>query len=78
MYQAGIQYSKVLLALTDAAAYMISAMGSLQLLYPKMLHLTCFSHGLHRVAEFIRSQFPEVNKLISKTKAVFVKVNIIE
>lgn len=72
--QIGIQYDKVLLVLTDAAAYMIASMRSLQILFPKMLHLTCFDHGLHRVAEFIRAQFPNVNKLIANTKAVFSKV----
>lgn len=72
--QIGIQYDKVLLVLTDAAAYMIAAMRSLRVLYSKMLHLTCFAHGLHRVAEFIRLQFPNVNALISNTKAVFIKV----
>lgn len=73
-FQIGVQYDKLLLVLTDAAAYMLKAMESLQVLFPKMLHLTCLSHGLHRVAEFVRLEFPEVNQLISKTKAVFVKV----
>lgn len=70
----GIQYNNVLAVLTDAAGYMLSAMGSLKILYPKMLHLTCCSHGLHRVAEFIRLRFANVNQLIASTKAVFVKV----
>lgn len=74
IFRIGIQYDKVLLVLTDAAAYMIAAMRSLQILFSKMLHLTCFDHGLHRVAEFIRAQFPNVNKLIANTKAVFSKV----
>lgn len=64
----------MLLVLTDAAAYMIAAMNSLQILYSKMLHLTCLAHGLHRVAEFIRTHFPNVNGLIANTKAVFLKV----
>lgn len=51
-------------------------MRSLQTLYPKMLHLTCLAHGLHRIAEYIRLEFPEVNRLISNTKAVFIKVTI--
>lgn len=74
LFQVGVQYDKVLLVVTDAAAYMIKAMDSLKVLFPNMLHVTCFAHGLHRLAEFIRDQFPQVNKLISKTKAVFVKV----
>lgn len=70
----GIEYNKVLAISTDAAPYMVSAMGSLKIVFSKMIHLTCFSHGLHRMAEFIRSQFSNVNDLISKSKAVFIKV----
>lgn len=77
LWPSGIQYNKVLLVVTDAASYMLSAMSALKVLYPKMLHLTCFAHGLHRIAEFVRSEFTLVNKLISTTKAVFVKVTII-
>lgn len=73
--KSGILYDKVLLCLTDSAAYMLAAMASMQYLFPKMLHLTCFAHGLHRVAEFVRSKFKDVNSLISYTKAVFLKVN---
>lgn len=73
LYPEGIKYDKVLLATTDAASYMLSAMRSMQTLFPKMLHVTCFAHGLHRLADFIRLQFPIVNDLIAKVKAVFVK-----
>lgn len=59
--------------LTDAAPYMSAAMKSLKPLYPKMLHVTCFSHGLHRLAEYIRSKFISVNELIASNKAVFLK-----
>lgn len=65
------------MALTDSAAYMICAMNGLKVLYPKMLHLTCLAHGLHRVAEFIRASFPDVNSLIANTKSVFVKVFVL-
>lgn len=64
----------MLLVVTDSASYMLAAMKGLQVLYAKMLHLTCLSHSLHRVAEFIRTKFPNVNAVIAKTKAVFVKV----
>lgn len=73
-FNSGIQYDRVLLVTTDAASYMISAMNSLKTLFPKMLHLTCFAHGLHRVAEFIRTDFELVNSLVAKVKSVFVKV----
>lgn len=52
---------------------MKKAMGSLQVLFPKMVHITCLAHGIHRVAETIRSHFPDVNILISSVKKVFLK-----
>lgn len=69
----GIEYNRVLLAVTDAAPYMKKAMSGLSILYPKMVHLTCFAHALHRLAEFIRSKFENVNQLISELKMVFLK-----
>lgn len=65
----------VLIVVTDAAPVMVAAMKGLKMLYPKMLHVTCVAHGLHRVADFIRSQFKEVNNLISSVKKIFRKVN---
>ncbi|PNF33844.1 hypothetical protein B7P43_G08338 [Cryptotermes secundus] len=38
-----------------------------------MTHLTCFAHGLHRVAETIHAHFPLVDKLVSSVKKVSVK-----
>uniref|UniRef100_A0A0A9WTT0 DUF659 domain-containing protein n=1 Tax=Lygus hesperus TaxID=30085 RepID=A0A0A9WTT0_LYGHE len=38
-----------------------------------MLHLTCLAHGLHRVAEHRRELMPEMNKLVSSAKEIFVK-----
>lgn len=64
---------KVLLLLTDSAAYMLKAGEVLSAIYPKMLHVTCLAHGLHRVAEEVRNNFPEVNMLISSVKKIFLK-----
>lgn len=65
----------MLLVVTDAAGYMLSAMKPLQeLFYTKKIHVTCFSHGVHRLAEYVRSYFEDVNKLIAKVKSVFSKV----
>lgn len=64
---------KLLLIVTDAAAYMIKAATALQVFYPKAVHVTCLAHSLHRLAEEIRANFPEVNALISSVKKVFVK-----
>lgn len=69
----GIQYDSVLLFLTDAAPYIIKAANALKVLYPKLIHLTCLAHGLHRVAETVRSQYPEVDRLVSNVKKIFIK-----
>ena len=73
LYGKDIQYTKVLLFVTDGAAYMRKAAETLRGLYPKMVHLTCIAHGFHRVAEEIREQYADVDKLISSTKKVFKK-----
>lgn len=52
---------------------MKKAISGLGVLYPKMIHLTCISHGLHRLAEHVRTNFENVNRLISETKMVFLK-----
>jgi len=73
LWPAGIMYEKVLLFVSDAAAYMKKAGDGLKVLFPKMIHVTCVAHGLHRVAETIRVYYPEVDRLISSTKKVFCK-----
>lgn len=70
----GANRSKVLLFVSDAAPYMIAAMKSLTVLYPKMIHVTCAAHGLHRVADYVKDQFDDVNKLISNVKKIFTMV----
>ncbi|CAI6372430.1 unnamed protein product [Macrosiphum euphorbiae] len=52
---------------------MVKAGSAIQTFFPKMLHVTCLAHALHRVAEQIRSDFPLVDKLISSVKKVFLK-----
>ena len=52
-----VERENVLLFISDAALYMIKA---LQLLYPKMIHVTWLAHALHRVAEEVRGSYPEV------------------
>jgi len=61
------------LFVTDAAPYMVKAAKSIQPFYSKMIHVTCLVHGLHRVCEKIRIEFPKVDELISNMKKVFLK-----
>ena len=55
--------NKVLLMLSDAAAYMVKTASNLKVFYQNLIHCTCLAHGLNRVAETIRQQFP-LNELI--------------
>lgn len=73
LWPGNIQYEKVLVFATDGAAYMVKAARALKVFYPNMVHVTCLAHGLHRVAETIRDSFPDVDKLVSSVKKVFVK-----
>jgi len=68
-----VERENVLLFVSDAAPYMIKAAKALQLLYPKMIHVTCLAHALHRVAEEVRGSYPLVEKLITNGKKIFIK-----
>jgi hypothetical protein len=73
LWPQGVKYDRVLLLVTDAAAYMKKAASGLKTLFPNMIFLTCLAHALHRVAEEVRTIFPDVDKLISNGKKVFLK-----
>jgi len=68
-----VERENLLLFVSDAALYMIKAAKALQLLYPKMIHVTCLVHTLHRVAEEVRGSYPEVEKLTANGKKIFIK-----
>ena len=59
--------------MTDAAPYMKKAAGALKRIFPKMLHITCLAHALHRICEEIRRLFPEVDQIIANGKKIFLK-----
>jgi hypothetical protein len=71
-----VERQNVLLFVSDAAPYMIKAAKALQFVYTKMIHVTCFAHALHRVAEEVRGSYPEVDKLIEKGKKIFIKSHL--
>ena len=64
---------KIVLMLSDAATYMVKASNVLKVFYENLIHCTCLAHGLSRVAETVRLQFPVVNDLIKNGKKIFVK-----
>jgi hypothetical protein len=63
-----VQEEKVLVLYSDTAAYMPKAVTALKVFYQNVIHFSCMAHGLQRVAEEVRSNFPDINKLISSTK----------
>jgi len=65
--------SKVLLLVTDAAPYMIKAARGLQVLYSKMIHVTCVAHGLHRLVEYIRQYYQNIDNWVGNLKKIFIK-----
>ena len=73
LWPAGLEHDKVLLFTTDGAAYMKSAGNTLKAIFPKMLHVTCATHALHRIAEEVRIMFPNVDKLVANGKKIFLK-----
>lgn len=52
---------------------MLKAALHLKVFYPNLIHCTCLAHGVNKVAEEIRNQFPLVNDLINTIKKVFIK-----
>lgn len=76
LWPSGVKRDNILLFLTDAAPYMIKAAKGLKMFYPRMIHVTCLAHAIHRVAEEVRSNYPEVDKLVSNTKKIFTKAHI--
>jgi len=70
----GVEHNNVLLLVSDAAPKRLVKAGSaIQIFYPKIFHVTCLAHALHRAAEQIRIDFSLVDKLISSVKKVFLK-----
>jgi len=73
LWKNSIQNDKVLFVITDAAPYMLKAFDSLKVIYSKMIHATCLAHDMHRLIEYIRHEYTEVDMLISTVKNIFVK-----
>jgi hypothetical protein len=47
LWEREVKGDNILLFVTDAAPYMVKATKGLQILYPRMVHLTCLAHALH-------------------------------
>lgn len=64
----------VLLYVTDGAEYMKKSYSDgLAHLFPKMVHLVCVAHNIHRLALKVADQFPQAKAAIMDAKMVFLK-----
>lgn len=66
LWPEGVKYENVFLFLSDTAPYMFKAGNVLNAFFPKLIHVTCLAHGFHRVAETIRSSYPDVDQRLRK------------
>lgn len=51
---------------------MVKSSEALKVFHPTLVHVTCMTHGLHRVVEVIREKCQNVVRLISYTKTIFL------
>ena len=65
--------TQILLLVTDGVAYMLLFGKTIKDIYPKIIHVTCLDHALHRLCETIRLLYSDVNELISNGKKIFRK-----
>ena len=52
---------------------MVKAAKGLQLMYPKMIHVTCLARALHSIAEEVLHIYSDVDNLMVNGKQTFVK-----
>ena len=60
----------ILLFISDAAPYMTKSAQAMKIFYPKITHIACLVHGIHRVCEKIRSMYPNVDRVISNIESI--------
>ena len=68
-----IARNKFCLLLSDTARYMSTAGNLLKKLNPKLFHVTCMAHLIHNCAMKVQANFPAVDELIARVKALTVK-----
>ena len=69
----GVARENFCLLLTDATRYMTAARKLLKTLYPRLFQVTCMAHLPHNCAIKVRANYPAVDELIARVKAVTSK-----
>lgn len=70
-----IEYNDVWLVVTDQAKYMVKCFRDLKGLFPRMNHVSCLAHAMHRVCEHIREKHDLVDNFLGKMRVVFTRSN---
>jgi len=75
IWKGDIKYERLRLIVSDQAPYMVKAVKVMKdtEMYPNLHHVTCVVHALHRVCEFLRKDYGEVNHLVASMKKVLLK-----
>lgn len=50
--------------------------AALAQLFPHLIHVICLAHALHRVCEYVRENYKEVDELIAYVNAIFAKSSL--
>jgi hypothetical protein len=58
IFENNIQYDNFRLLISDAAPYAMKTGRFLKEIFPKLRHITCLCHMLHRLCEYIRDISP--------------------
>lgn len=69
----GICHDHVLLFLSDVAPYIVRTKTTISAHYSKIVNVTCLAYAMYRVAENMRDNFSEIDKLIAEIKQIFLK-----
>ena len=73
VHSLGVARENFCLLLTDAARYITAAGVLLKKLYPRLFQVTCMAHLLHNCAMKVRANYPAVDELVARVKAVTIK-----
>ena len=73
VYSLSVARKNFCLLLTDGARYMTTAGVLLKKLYPRLFQVTCMAYLLHNCAMKVRANYPAVDELVARVKAVTVK-----
>ncbi|KAG0434564.1 hypothetical protein DMUE_5136 [Dictyocoela muelleri] len=73
LYDGKIAFEKLCLLLSDGVPYAVKAARNLKIIFPKLKHVTCIAHMLHRVCKKISDISPKSNFISTKLKRILVK-----